>query len=541
MGRSKTPAGQHAADDDDIVMEDASSDDSHQPIAKKRKAARKVPIGDSGQGSSRGQESPAQTVRVQRGATLPTRRASKDKGPARGASLNVVRNLKLHAPRCPSGYVFHDYRKDVRGLEQGRLFDPRSEAEKEALDYRFYTWFQQDYYHSMVYERKKTQSHILSEHKWVDWKYMKEKKDVDFDQLIQVCKTRGVYKLLEDKYDWNEEVICQFYATLFIDPAKNDHLHWMTQGVHYEVSLPRFASYFHMGAVDKNQEIMSNENIMEESAMAFMYDEPHPRYYGTTNGLLNYYFYMNRILRLTLAPKGGYATNIVGLSRNVLARFKPDATNFCVMDFIINEILTCSMDTRRQLPYAPYIMKMIEKETGLVFEKECKHQPVRIRVQHPQRNFKKNLDAHAEARDKAAAAAQASAPVPPDPSAPSSSTPAAPPAHYSPRPSSPIVSFLKSIFNVCRNTAVDVHENKKRTKKIVRMLKEDRRAQGCECSPDGSEYEEDEPPVFENPFGIYEEAYNRAHPPVDPSPVSLPSGSDDDEEDDDDEAHDDEE
>ena len=34
------------------------------------------------------------------------------------------------------------------------------------------------------------------------------------------------------------------------------------------------------------------------------------------------------------------------------------------------------------LPFAPYLMRMIESEIGLVFEKECKHVLLRPRVQH---------------------------------------------------------------------------------------------------------------------------------------------------------------
>ena len=119
---------------------------------------------------------------------------------------------------------------------------------------------------------------------------------------------------------------------------------------------------------------MTNEGVLDEKNMAFMYYETHHKYLCTTNALKNYYFYVNRLLRVTPAPKGGYATKIVGQSRNVLARFNLEARNFCVMDFIINEINACSMDTRRQLPYIPNIMMMIEKE--------CKHNLVRIRIQH---------------------------------------------------------------------------------------------------------------------------------------------------------------
>lgn len=117
--------------------------------------------------------------------------------------------------------------------------------------------------------------------------------------------------------------------------------------------------------------------------MDLMYEVPNLNNNGTTKGLKNYFFYLNRLFRVSLVPKGGYTDKIVGLARNVLSRFDPEATNFCVMSFIINEIHTCSMDTRRQLPYAPYLMRMIEAETGLVFEKECKHTPLRIRTQDP--------------------------------------------------------------------------------------------------------------------------------------------------------------
>ena len=54
------------------------------------------------------------------------------------------------------------------------------------------------------------------------------------------------------------------------------------------------------------------------------------------------------------------------------------------------------------------------------------------------------------------------------------------------------------------------------------------------------EYEEDQPPVFDDPFAIYEEVYYRTHPPHSPSPVSVPSADDDEEDDEDEDVDDDE-
>jgi hypothetical protein len=46
---------------------------------------------------------------------------------------------------------------------------------------------------------------------------------------------------MELKYDWNDEVILQFYATLYLD-EKSSKLFWMTKNKIYSVSLVRFAA-----------------------------------------------------------------------------------------------------------------------------------------------------------------------------------------------------------------------------------------------------------------------------------------------------------
>lgn len=125
-------------------------------------------------------------------------------------------------------------------------------------------------------------------------------------------------------------------------------------------------------------------------------------------------------------------------------------------------------------------MYMIEKEIRLAFEKECKHEPLRLKVE--------------KASKKTTRGASSSRAPPPS------------------RPSSPTVSFLKSIFTICHHNATEVCENKRRTKKITHMIKEDHRAQGRECSPDGSECDTDNGPLeFENPFEIYEAAQAHYH------------------------------
>ena len=101
------------------------------PIAKRRKA---MISRRQEQGSSQG----AQTVTVDQGGTLPPRRAlDKGKKPVkethpkprpkprkskskRDESLNIVRDLRVHAPVYPPHYVFKDYKKDAEGLSAAR-------------------------------------------------------------------------------------------------------------------------------------------------------------------------------------------------------------------------------------------------------------------------------------------------------------------------------------------------------------------------------------------------------------------------------------
>jgi hypothetical protein len=50
---------------------------------------------------------------------------------------------------------------------------------------------------------------------------------------------------MELKYDWNDEVILQFYSTLYLDEMSNK-LFWMTDDEIYSVSLVRFAAILHL-------------------------------------------------------------------------------------------------------------------------------------------------------------------------------------------------------------------------------------------------------------------------------------------------------
>jgi hypothetical protein len=85
---------------------------------------------------------------------------------------------------------------------------------------------------------------------------------------------------------------------------------------------------------------------------------------GKRSGLDSYYYILNNLIRNTINPKDGVVSDINGYVRNVLARFAPRGDKFNIPQFIWHELRLAMEDGRRRLPYAPYLMLMIERVTG---------------------------------------------------------------------------------------------------------------------------------------------------------------------------------
>jgi hypothetical protein len=98
---------------------------------------------------------------------------------------------------------------------------------------------------------------------------------------------------------------------------------------------------------------------------------------GRRTGLKSFYYIMNNLIRSTLNPKDN-ATDLNGYITNVLSRF-PDGERFNVPRFMWVELGFAMDDGRRDLPYAPYLMFMIERVTGLRYPKGGFHQAYKIK------------------------------------------------------------------------------------------------------------------------------------------------------------------
>ena len=65
---------------------------------------------------------------------------------------------------------------------------------------------------------------------------------LELKQLITDLKRMGLAQLMAFRKPWNNEIICQFYASYHLDTREDTHvIHWTTKGKHYKFDFPTFA------------------------------------------------------------------------------------------------------------------------------------------------------------------------------------------------------------------------------------------------------------------------------------------------------------
>ena len=82
---------------------------------------------------------------------------------------------------------------------------------------------------------------------------------------------------------------------------------------------------------------------------------------------------MNNLIRHIINHKDGAASDLNGYVSNVLARFAAGGDRFIVPRFMWRELRNAMEDGRKGIPYAPYLMFMIERVSSYRFEKDGLH------------------------------------------------------------------------------------------------------------------------------------------------------------------------
>jgi hypothetical protein len=107
---------------------------------------------------------------------------------------------------------------------------------------------------------------------WIDWSYMEKKNDRIFDDVVSACRAKHLMDVMALKKNWNNEVIAQFFATLFVEEhGGTSKLHWMTKGQWFEVSYAQFARLLGFGRNDANRIKIHMTLKLDARKIKFMY------------------------------------------------------------------------------------------------------------------------------------------------------------------------------------------------------------------------------------------------------------------------------
>jgi hypothetical protein len=101
---------------------------------------------------------------------------------------------------------------------------------------RFWTFFHQDWYWTVLYLK----SSPVVKQQYIDIECMRNKTDMHFNRVLEACDLHDITDLLQFRHNWNQEIISEFYSTLFYDKKERIFI-WMTNDRRFHVKLAQFA------------------------------------------------------------------------------------------------------------------------------------------------------------------------------------------------------------------------------------------------------------------------------------------------------------
>ena len=150
----------------------------------------------------------------------------------------------------------------------------------------------------------------------------------------------------------------------------------MTVGRYYRVDFVTFSRILDFGE-ERDFTYIHDKARAEIHNIAYMWIDRRSAD-GKVSGLKSYYYILNNLIRHTINPKDGAASDLNRYVRNVLARFAPRGDRFNIPRFMWCELRNAMEDGRKRIPYAPYLMFMIKRVYGYRFEKDGLHTVYKI-------------------------------------------------------------------------------------------------------------------------------------------------------------------
>jgi hypothetical protein len=188
-----------------------------------------------------------------------------------------------------------------------------------------------------------------------------------FNKIKATCDELEMIEMMSLKYDWNKEIICQFYATLYFDTDGQRFL-WMIYGQQCVIIVHEFAWMLgleHQLTSEPTTQIHSF-NVLKLDEMQFMYVAG---VVAHTPKIQNFHLELNTLHRLvhtTLNPRIGDSIVCPQYERTLIPFYvqKKPFSNFY---FLLQEIISISRTALHSCGYAPQIMMMIDRVIGREF------------------------------------------------------------------------------------------------------------------------------------------------------------------------------
>jgi hypothetical protein len=247
----------------------------------------------------------------------------------------IVRGLVLHkaqARRSPNEEItdfgaiggstlLHDMRFRNPAL---RVRDIRIEGN------HFWILLHVDFYNTIILPKK--HQPILHQ-RYINWSGCEGIGDREMSLALRACENKNMKNIMTFHFDWNDEIIDQFYFTLWIKNADEEspynfpYMNFYIEGSWFKVSYRRFAHILGL-----------SDNDIAGDKVKIHYFRPPTRaeakdlhlsendeYWKSTN-MHKYCRYLNSLFRMTLITKGGNQMNILGESKVLLSFMKPTSS-----------------------------------------------------------------------------------------------------------------------------------------------------------------------------------------------------------------------
>ena len=157
-------------------------------------------------------------------------------------------------------------RKDA-GLRQWRLSDPYAIRGRSAIDYRFHTTKQQDFYETVLLDKKP----IVCDMRWVDWKYMKANED-HHPGVFYSFKASRVDEFVGQKFtNWNDELVMQLYSTAYF--YLDGRIVCMYEGTRYQSTIEEWANLINAPKESEDDLDVYSKKKKDHNSMSHMYKE----------------------------------------------------------------------------------------------------------------------------------------------------------------------------------------------------------------------------------------------------------------------------